>query len=168
MHSDTEILNIQPITMEESSIVLDLWKGSAIWLQNKGINQWDPDSFHIEDIIEYIDKGAEVLLARIDQDIVGTLIICWSDSEIWEELDTFEAAYIHKFAVHRKYEGTGIGPRILTWTEDYLKGKDKRVLRLDCISENTKLNQYYQKSGFEFIRKKIAWNINLYEKTIGE
>lgn len=107
MPFDRNVIHAQPITIEESPVVLDLWIGSARWLRNKAIDQWDPDSFQIEQIMEYVHKGAEVLLARVNEHIVGTLIICWSDPEIWEELDTIEAAYIHNLRFIESTQAVG-------------------------------------------------------------
>lgn len=166
MEPTDQYIDVRPIAFDEKKIVFDLWLESANWLINKAINQWDPGSLQLDDITHYISRGSEVFLARIHDEVVGTLIICWSDPEIWEKLDTFEAAYIHKLAVNRNFKGLGIGARLLEWAAGYVKTKGKRLLRLDCMKDNLRLNKYYQELGFTYIRCKDLWNINLYEKTI--
>ena len=56
----------------------------------------------------------------------------------------------------------------MLYAELYTKGMGVDRIRLDCMSENQKLNLYYSKLGFEWIRKMKTSDIelNLYEKII--
>lgn len=164
---ETISIDVSQVSIEESHEVLELWKGSARWIQSKGINQWNPDDFNIEQVHECFYKGSEVYLAKLNEVIVGTLFICWSDPIIWEDLDDNESGYIHRFAVSRKHLGLGLGKQLLTWAENYIRNKGKKRIRLDCMAENAKLNQYYLESGYNHIRLlhwDNGWKINLYEK----
>lgn len=161
-------IDVRPASIDESHIVLELWKGSASWLQSKGINQWNPEHFKMNQIHECFNKGNEIYLARLSEEVVGTLFICWSDPFIWAELDNNESGYIHRFAVSRNHLGMGIGQLLLKWAENYMKNKGKTRIRLDCMAENDRLNQYYLDSGFQHIRLlhwDNGWKINLYEKS---
>jgi ribosomal protein S18 acetylase RimI-like enzyme len=164
--SSNHIIDVRPPTFDESADILELWQESGKWLQAKGIDQWNPESFKIEDVLDYFENGSEVFLAKLNGKIAGTFIICWSDPDIWEELDNIETGYIHKLTVNRILKGLGIGQFLLSWAEEYLNGKDKKLLRLDCMTKNIRLNQYYQELGYRYIRSKIDWNINLYEKPV--
>ncbi|GAA0133994.1 hypothetical protein YSY43_08340 [Paenibacillus sp. YSY-4.3] len=98
--------------------------------------------------------------------MVGTYILTWSDPFIWQELDNAESGYIHRFAVHREYRGLDIGKYLLESAEQQIRLKGKSWIRLDCMAENPRLNQYYRDYGFQYIRRidGEGWSANLYEK----
>ncbi|OAB37002.1 GNAT family N-acetyltransferase [Paenibacillus glacialis] len=165
--NETILIDVYPATIEESHKVLELWKESARWIQSKGINQWNPDHFNIEQVHECFNNGSEIFLARLNEEVVGTLFVCWSDPIIWEELDDNASGYIHRFAVSRNHLGLGIGKKLLIWSENYIRNKGKKRIRLDCMAENNSLNQYYLESGYKHIKLlqwHNGWKINLYEK----
>ncbi|MFD1129061.1 GNAT family N-acetyltransferase [Paenibacillus provencensis] len=163
------MLEVFPARLSDSSEILDLWKGAASWIQAKGINQWHPDEFNLAMTEQLImDRELELFVAKREGIIVGTLYICWSDPVVWGELDDSESSgYIHKFAVSRSHAGQGIGTELLLWAEDYIRSKGMKQIRLDCMAENDRLNQYYAATGYS--HKKLlhwdnGWKINLYEK----
>jgi ribosomal protein S18 acetylase RimI-like enzyme len=159
-------LLIRRARFEEASSILSLWQMSARWLNSKGIYQWRPEYFNLEKVNKFMNDGFDVYLAELDNEIVGTYIITWSDPLIWEELDNLNAGYIHKFAVHREFQGLGIGSFLLKSAEEQIKAKGKTLIRLDCMADNLRLNQYYMDHGFNYIRRinGDGWSANLYEK----
>ncbi|WP_020615509.1 GNAT family N-acetyltransferase [Paenibacillus daejeonensis] len=165
-HIESQLV-IRPALLEEAPVVLNLWQGSARWLNEKGIYQWRPEFFHIEQTLKFINNGSAVYLAELNQSIVGTYIITWSDPLIWKELDNSKSGYIHRFAVNRDYQGLGIGKVLLQTAEEQIKQNGKTTIRLDCMAENARLNQYYRDLGFTYIRRidGEGWSANLYEKS---
>ncbi|WP_422657571.1 GNAT family N-acetyltransferase [Paenibacillus sp. EC2-1] len=159
-------LNIRPALLDEAAVVLELWQKSAKWLNSKGIYQWRPEYFDLGQVQEFMTNGSNVYLAELDNEIVGTYVITWSDPLIWKELDSLDAGYIHRFAVNRDYQGQGIGRVLLRSTEIHIKQNGKTLIRLDCMADNSRLNQYYTDFGFEYIRRidGQGWSANLYEK----
>ncbi|MEK4978153.1 GNAT family N-acetyltransferase [Bacillus sp. FSL K6-6540] len=160
-------IDVQRAIEADSQIILDLWKDSARWIQSKCINQWNPDHFNINQVCECFNNGFELFLARFNGEVVGTLYICWSDPILWEELDDKDSRYIHRFAVSRIHTGNRIGKQLINWAEQYIRDKGKNQIRLDCMAENVRLNQYYLDIGYKHIRFlnwRNGWKINLYEK----
>ena len=162
-------LSIRLASIEEAPVVLNLWKGSAEWLQTINIDQWKPEEFNIEHVLKFMNDGSNVYVATIENEIVGTYLITWQDPFIWKELDNSESGYIHKLAVNRNFKGKGIGLELLRSAEEQIRSKGKRYVRLDCMADNTRLNQYYRDAGFIFVRRLDLedWSANLYEKTLG-
>lgn len=153
---------------EEAPIVLSLWQGSARWLIANGINQWRLEYFSLEQVTAFMKNGSDVYVALRDDQYVGTYTLTWSDPHIWQELDCSDAGYIHRFAVNRAYKGQGIGNDLLRAAEQQIRHKGKTLIRLDCMADNHKLNQYYRDYGFRFVRRvnfeALNWSANLYEK----
>jgi GNAT superfamily N-acetyltransferase len=123
--------------------VLDILNESARWLTSRGINQWI-DGFPRELIAGDISRG-EVYVARRDRRAVGTFTLQWSDEMFWPGADD-EAGYIHRIAVRR--EARGLGVELLKFAERATAATGRKLLRLDCFSENDALCSYYERAGF--------------------
>lgn len=111
--------------------------------------------------------GARSLLASVNGITIGTVIIQWSDEEIWGKLPA-NAGYIHQIAIRWNFAGQGLGSELLRWAERHIASEGKQFARLDCWSENPKLCAYYENAGYVFQRTvttKYGWSLNLYKRT---
>jgi len=99
--------------------------------------------------------------------VVGTITLQWSDPAFWNGASR-DAGYIHKFAVVRAYAGRKIGEEMLWWAEKQALLAGKKYLRLDCLTSNRMIRDYYEKAGY--IHKgdssQTGWRASLYEKTL--
>ncbi|MUT67388.1 GNAT family N-acetyltransferase [Paenibacillus sp. NEAU-GSW1] len=162
-------LEVRPATLEDGETIFGLWVNAANWLLEKGINQWHPDFFRLEQVKEWMDSGADVYVASLNGGIVGTLLLCWTDPDVWGEQNSEDAGYIHRFATSRAHAGLGIGSKLLKWAEAEIASRGKSSARLDCIAENSALNAYYRNNGYMLVGNKHwpnGWKANLYEKII--
>ncbi|RJG24329.1 N-acetyltransferase [Paenibacillus thiaminolyticus] len=161
-------LVIQRAASEHVALLQELYVEAARWRTARGIMLWDEHAFTTV-YIERFMQEREVFIALAGGDGIGCFAIQWSDPEIWRELDNEESGYLHRLVVTRKYSGMRIGYRLLEWAENYVKSQGKRFFRLDCMTENEGLNQYYAEAGFAFVRTAVGegWSANLYEKKLG-
>ncbi|WCF07683.1 GNAT family N-acetyltransferase [Paenibacillus thiaminolyticus] len=161
-------LVIQRAASEHVALLQELYVEAARWRAARGIMLWDEHAFTNE-YIERFMQEREVFIALAGGDGIGCFAIQWSDPAIWRELDNEESGYLHRLVVTRKYSGMRIGYRLLEWAENYVKNQGKRFFRLDCMTENEGLNQYYAEAGFAFVRTAAGegWSANLYEKKLG-
>lgn len=159
-------ITVRRASFEDAPTILNLWQGSARWLLNKGIKQWDPEEFTLEHVFAFMNNGSHVYVAVVNDIPVGTYVITWSDPVIWKELDNNESGYIHRFAVNREFPGNHIGKYLLETAEQQIRAMGKTYIRLDCMADNSRLNQYYRDNGYEFIRRNDwdRWSANLYQK----
>ena len=99
--------------------------------------------------------------------MVGTITLQWSDPAFWNGASR-DAGYIHKFAVVRAYAGRKIGEEMLWWAEKQALLAGKKYLRLDCLTSNRMIRDYYEKAGY--IHKgdssQTGWRASLYKKTL--
>jgi ribosomal protein S18 acetylase RimI-like enzyme len=166
LDDEDQLLLIRSASLADAPIVLNLWQSSAKWLQSRGIDQWNPEKFTLESVLEFLKNGSDVYLAEINNEFVGTYLITWTDPFIWRELDNSESGYIHRLAVNRQFIGKGIGLKLLRSAEEQIRIKGKKYIRLDCMADNKRLNQYYRDSGYQYIRRidGEGWSAHLYEK----
>jgi len=112
-------------------------------------------------------RQKEVFLARIRNDVVGTITLQWSDPVFWNGARP-DAGYVHKFAVVRAHAGRKIGEEMLRWAEKQALLAGKNYLRLDCLASNRIIRDYYEKAGY--IHKgdtsPTGWSASLYEKPL--
>jgi ribosomal protein S18 acetylase RimI-like enzyme len=161
----TQDVRIRRATPDDAGDVLEVWLDAARWLQVRGIDQWHPARFSPEDAAACI-RDTEVWLAETEDGVAGTYLLVWSDPFIWKERDHAEAGYIHRLAVKRAFGGRGLGLRLLQDAENRIAAYGKRLIRLDCMAANERLNRYYLDAGYACVGRVDGdgWSANLYEK----
>ena len=146
---------IRPATEEESDSIITLLKEVAQWLQHKEVDQWQYllRGEATAEILEAIREKYTYVVMKEDE-IVGTVTVSPKQNE-WDEYifgieEVSDSLYTHRFAVTRKYKGNGIGEWMLRWIEENVQ-HDKGYLKLDCVGHNRILNDFYKRSGFEYV-----------------
>lgn len=124
---------------------------AAARLQARGIQQWTyPPPPELARLLEREIIAGHLYLARLvtDRRIIGLFRLRWED-DYWTALAA-KAGYVHSFALGDDAVGHGIGQQILDWIGDYLRSRQCRYLRLDCIASNVRLRRYYEELGFNY------------------
>lgn len=128
--------------------ILDLLSEAAHWVTTLGIAQW-PEWFPREFIAEQVANN-EVFVA-VDGDVIAaTVCVQWTDPMFWPDA-AHDAVYIHRLAVRRSHAGAGLGEQIIRWAENEALAAGRAWIRLDCLTENTRLRRYYERLGFEHL-----------------
>ncbi|KZE37182.1 hypothetical protein AV656_11420 [Bhargavaea cecembensis] len=155
-------------TSRKSDQIIGLLKDVAKWLQEQKVDQWGflAGGGEDEEIRQAIQRK-ETFIVRRDREVVGTFTLCqeqsWWDQHTWGKLND-EAIYLHRLALKRSEIGSGLGKVVLKWLETDLKNQGKRILRLDCVGENLKLNDFYLSNGFHKVGENDGHS--LYQKDL--
>jgi GNAT superfamily N-acetyltransferase len=73
--------------------------------------------------------------------------------ELWTEQERAEPAlYAHKVTVDRAYGGQGLGAELLDWAGTRAADEGADWLRVDVWTTNERLQHYYLKQGFTYVR----------------
>ena len=140
-------IEVSPAQLDDIGTVLNILDEAAAWIiANNMPSVWKPGEFSRETFAEQIGRG-EVYVCSVDQTIVGTFVLQWSDKFWWGEKPS-DAGYFHKFAIKPAYAGQGIGQEMLKWAEAKAETAGKKFLRLNCIAADRKIRDYYEKAGF--------------------
>jgi ribosomal protein S18 acetylase RimI-like enzyme len=130
--------------LEDLLVVLD---SAAHWLISKGISEpWRPGEWPRARIAESIARG-EAYLAKLGPRNVATITLQWSDEVFWPNYPP-DAGYIHRLAVATGFHGQQIGSHLLLWAQLKAKENGKKYVRLNCMSANLALREYYERAGF--------------------
>lgn len=149
-----EGIEIKVATTHDSSVIINMLKQIAKWMKDNDINQWRflLDGGDDEEIEQAI-SNKETYIVLKDHEIVATFTLLYKQSEwdghIWGDDISSKSLYLHRLAIIPTYMKKGIGKSILTWIQD--NAHDKEYLKLDCVTDNIKLNNFYKCNAFELI-----------------
>lgn len=87
----------------------------------------------------------------IDNQIACVWAIAFNDDQIWEGSQNDKAIYIHRIATNPVFRGRNFVSIIVDWAKQYAIKNAIDYIRLDTLGNNTKLIDYYQQSGFDFL-----------------
>lgn len=149
---------IRLAAQEDTEGVIAFLKKIAQWMKNNRINQWQyllsgGDDEEIKEAI--LHKETFILLE--EGEIIGTFTLSSRQSE-WDRhifgIDpNSDSLYLHRLAISPENMGRGLGTEIIEWIHKNAKA-EKEYIKLDCVSNNSKLNQFYKDNGFEYIGEK--------------
>ena len=168
LDSTNGLIQISLATNEETEQIIMLLKQVAEWLKANGIDQWDfSESSGNDENIRQSIQNQETYSVKKDGEMIATFTLTqkqslW-DKWLWGDKQD-QAVYLHKFALNPSEIGSGLGKELLQWIEHDTKQKGFNTVRLDCIENNIKLNQFYTRCGYE--KQGGRYGFSLYQKTI--
>lgn len=151
LHTFLGEIHITKAEVADLSIAVALLDEAASRLHARGIPQWSspppPGLWHL---LEREIADGHLYLAWLENKsrVIGLFRLRWEDDYWTSALG--EAGYVHSFALCNDACGYGIGAQILGWIGDYLRSRQCRYLRLDCVAFNTRLRRYYEELGFVY------------------
>lgn len=141
-------MNIELATENDIPAIIEILKQRCEWFKNNNIEQWGQwyytELYNIEYFTEMI-KTCGLYVAKQEDKVVGAFLLKTEDVVYWK--DNKKAYYIHHLVTKIGYPNLGL--EMLEFIEDLAKKNSLNCLRLDCMKTNIKLNEYYQKRGFE-------------------
>lgn len=144
-------LTAEPARADDLDLVMEIASDAARWLQARSIRQWRYPFLQEDwDEMAACIAAGDVYLARLGNGpAVGIFRFEWRDDELWHD-DRNTAGYVHSLAIRDAARGHRIGAAILEWCKDYLRARGKTLMRIDCVADNPRLNQYYRDLGFTY------------------
>ena len=152
--------------------MLDLLAEAAAWTRARGFENW-PAQFSPRLMVKNVTHD-ELYVVERGAAIIATFTLQWSDEFFWGP-DDAQAGYVHRLAVRRAQAGAGVGYRLLDWAADRARAQGRAALRLDVVSDNRPLRDYYEAAGFAHLRDltgefahddgtRTSWQTSLYQR----
>ncbi|GGB60896.1 N-acetyltransferase [Fictibacillus barbaricus] len=148
-------LEVKKASRGDVEYVISLLKEVAQWLKSNEIKQWSYllEGGEDEEIKKSIQQNDTYLVLQ-EGELIATFSLSSEQNEwdhhIFGKDTSSDSLYLHRLAVRPAYMNRGIGKRILRWVEENSQSK-KQFLKLDCVADNPRLNQFYRESGFEYL-----------------
>lgn len=167
---DSQQLSVQQAQLEDAPALAEILTQAMQHKISHGDNAWGSEPYTAEELIPRIEKG-NTYVARLGNDVAGTLLLLWEDEMMWGEQPP-TAAYVHQLAVKDGYRGMDLGKQLIDWASKQAADKGKELLRIDFPPENDGLRAYYEKLGFTFVQNReihaphATYTAALYERPV--
>ncbi|KAG0326273.1 hypothetical protein BGZ99_009809 [Dissophora globulifera] len=147
------IRNTQPDELDE---YINILERAAEWMQSQNLAQWIPGTFRKPDSRLHISNAiAQQNSYVVEHTPTATIAAIFAlnyedpfDDMLWAPLlgpDHWkDAIYVHRLVVEQSFQGRGIVPQILAFTEELVPKRGKAFLRLDCRGNNPGLRKFYR------------------------
>lgn len=123
----------------------------AAWGREKGYRVWLDKWLTPEELITPDARPENFCVGSIDGEIACAFILQWADSEYWPESPKYEAAYLHKFCVRRKFAGMGITKTAVDAIREECQKRGIRYIRLDTALDEKAVRKIYLNAGFKIV-----------------
>ncbi|MEU6965077.1 GNAT family N-acetyltransferase [Streptomyces chrestomyceticus] len=149
-------LTVRPATPADEPDLMRLRIEAEQWLAKAGIDQWRSPGFRERALAKWrhdIAEGRTWVVVDGQDDVLATVTLARPDMDFWtEEDDPDSAVYVAKLITARQATGLKLGGRILDWVGSIARNQDRPWVRLDCWRDNTRLQDYYLREGFDHVR----------------
>jgi ribosomal protein S18 acetylase RimI-like enzyme len=142
---------IRKATVLDLNSIMQITKACAKHMINQQIYQWN-EHYPNRNAFENDVQRGELYVYMQNNICIGCIVITTiKDVEYIpiEWLTKDKNIYIHRLAVHPKYQGKGIAQHMMTFAENYAKINGYSSVRLDTFSQNKRNQKFYETRGYK-------------------
>ena len=138
------------------------------------IFQWN-ENYPSKEIFREDIKNNALFVARINSEIVGCIMLSSYKDDVYKNVKWISEdnnnLYIHRLAVHPRFQKKGIARKMMEYAEAFAKSKNHKSIRLDTFSKNYRNNKFYKLRGYiklddVFFPNQSVFPFHCYEKLI--
>ena len=142
---------IRKATILDLNYIMQITKACAKHMINQQIYQWN-DYYPNRNAFKNDVQRGELYVYVQNNICIGCIVITTiKDVEYVpiEWLTKDKNIYIHRLAVHPKYQGKGIAQQLMTFAENYANTNGYFSVRLDTFSQNKRNQKFYETRGYK-------------------
>lgn len=164
-------MNIRSATLTDIDSILKMTKACALYMMQNKIFQWN-ENYPNRKAFEHDISKKELFVLENNEEIVGSIVISTHMDEEYKSINWCTPdgnnAYIHRLAVHPKYQGKGYAQQLMTFAENHAIENNYASIRLDTFSRNKKNQKFYELRGYKklgdvFFPKQSVYPFHCYE-----
>ncbi|WP_299550864.1 GNAT family N-acetyltransferase [Seonamhaeicola sp.] len=150
---------------------LSITKACASNMVAQNIYQWNEHYPNKKAFVNDLERN-ELYVFENDNAIVGCITISTFMDAIYHPVKWLTSnannIYIHRLAVHPKYQGNGFAQKLMDYAEDHAKKHSFDSIRLDTFSQNKRNLKFYEARGYRrlediYFPKQSAFPFYCYE-----
>lgn len=150
------VMKIDLATQGDVLEILTIFKQTAEFFKEQGIDQWQVDYPNISTVLADIAAG-QCYIGRNSRLILGVIVLSTAKEASYDELsdghwNSPDDSYtvIHRLAVNRNYPGKGVSVKLINKAEALTKAKGFAGIRTDTHEANDGMRYILTKQGFRY------------------
>ncbi|MCI9437704.1 MAG: GNAT family N-acetyltransferase [Lachnospiraceae bacterium] len=159
------------IRFNEMQAAIAVMREVAAWGREQGYRLWPDEWLTPEELLTMDARPENFCIGLMDGEIACAFLLQWKDSEYWPDAPEYEAAYLHKFCVRRKFAGMGMTGLVAEAIREECQKRGICFIRLDTALDEKTVRKIYLKAGFkivDIIDYPGGRSMALYELTLGQ
>lgn len=143
---------IRKATLADIDSIIDITKACAAHMISKAIYQWNEYYPNRRSFLKDVKRN-ELYVLEIDNTINGCITISTLMDEEYVPITWLTSnknnIYIHRVAVHPKYQGQGYAQQLMEFSENFGRENNFKSVRLDTFSQNQRNQKFYELRGYK-------------------
>ena len=143
---------IRKATSEDLDSIIVITKACAAHMIGKNIYQWNEDYPNKKAFMDDVKRN-ELYVLDIENNINGCLTLSTLMDQEYVPISWLTPnknnIYIHRLAVHPKYQGQGYAQQLMTFAENFARENNIKSVRLDTFSQNHRNQIFYELRGYK-------------------
>ena len=144
-------MNKLEIRFGEVKTAISVMREVAAWGRECGYRVWPDEWLTEEELITSNTQPENFCIGTIDGEIACAFILQWIDKSYWPNAPKYEAAYLHKFCVRRKFAGMGMTKLVTEAIRAECRKRGIRYIRLDTGLDEKVVRKIYLSAGYKIV-----------------
>lgn len=142
---------IQKAIFSDLEQIYSLTKKCAQGLIEKGIFQWN-DAYPSKEVLKNDIQLQQIWKWEENNQIIGIIVLTENEDGEYKNVKWLtknsKNLYIHRLAVHPKFQGKGFAQQLMYFAENYAKINKYASVRLDTFSQNFRNIKFYEARNY--------------------
>ncbi len=139
------------IQFNRMDAAISVMREVAAWGRKMGYRVWPDEWLTADELITPNAQPENFCIGTMDGEIACAFILQWADSEYWPNAPKYEAAYLHKFCVRRKFAGMGMTKMVIEAICAECRKRGIQYIRLDTGLDERAVRKIYLNAGFKIV-----------------
>lgn len=143
---------IKMATLIDLDEIHELTKSCAENLIKKGVFQWN-ELYPSKEVLKNDIVLQQLFKLELNHQIIGIIVLTEIDDVEYKIVkwltENTKNLYIHRLAVHPKFQGKGYAKQLMDFAESFAKENNFASVRLDTFSENSRNLKFYQARNYK-------------------
>lgn len=123
----------------------------AAWGREQGYSVWPDEWLTAEELVTPHAQPVNFCIGTVDGETACAFILQWADFDYWPDAPEYEAAYLHKLCVRRKFAGKGMTKLVTDAVCAECRQRGIRYIRLDTALDEKAVRKIYLNAGYKIV-----------------
>ena len=139
-------------TIKDIDAILNITKACAIHMIQKQIYQWN-EHYPNKSTFENDVTRKELVVIETNSELIGCITVSTFMDDEYVPVSWLTPnennLYIHRLAIHPKFQGKGYAQKLMDYAENYAKTNSFASIRLETFSKNKRNQKFYEARGYQ-------------------